>query len=179
MQPGLCKAKKLWDVPEQTTLSASSGLRLLWTLCPVTRAARAQKPDEAPIILLCFAVTSYYFYMLWRKGLEEPVHDFWKYLLGVGRQWSKTLLHFASWLSPDDLPQWQEPKFSPSVEPLHRVFWWLIPSPGAKKEWSQNIWVSFQGWNYFLGDIPVCKAQEALASPVCGCSSLPPPQVLN
>lgn len=32
--------------------------------CSVTRAARAQKPDEAPTILLCFAVTSYYFYVL-------------------------------------------------------------------------------------------------------------------
>lgn len=29
--------------------------------CPVTRAARAQKPDEASIILLCFTVTLYYF----------------------------------------------------------------------------------------------------------------------
>lgn len=62
-------------------LSASSGLQLSWTLCPVTWAARAQKPDEAPTILLYFAVVSYYFNVLWRKGLEEHVRDFWKYLL--------------------------------------------------------------------------------------------------
>lgn len=128
-------------------LSASSGLQLSWTLCLVTWAAL----DKAPTILLCFVVTLYYFYMLWWKGLEEAVRDFWKYLLDIGRRWSRTLLCFACWLSTDDLPQWQESKFSTFVEALHRAFCWLIPSSEAKNGWSRDIWVSFQSWDDISG----------------------------
>lgn len=68
-------------------------------------------------------------------------------------------LYFASWLSADDLPQWQESKFGTFVEALHRGFWCFTPSSGAKKAGSQEylgviselklpFWVMYQGGKY-------------------------------
>lgn len=129
------------------TLSASSGLQLSCTLCPVTRA---QELDEAPTILLWFAVTLYCFYMLWRKGLEESVVTFWKYLLGVGRQWRKSCILLVGSLLMICLSG-----RSQSLVLLWKhctgVFGVSLLRLEQRRREVRNIWVSFQSWNYLSG----------------------------
>lgn len=180
MQPGVCKAKKPWDVPEQTMLSASSGLQLSWTLCPVTRAARAQKLNEAPLILLCFAVTSYYFYMLWRKGLEKSqsmTSESVSWVLADSGAKHCCILLVGSLLmicltgrSQSWVLLWKHCTGVFGGSFLH-----LEQRMGEVRISGCHFRVEMT----FLGDTSGCKAQETLASAVYGCSSLLPPQVLN
>lgn len=121
-------------------LSASSGWQLSWTLCPVTRA---QELDEAPTILLCFAVTPYSFYMLWGKGLEEPVHEFLKASLGY---WHCRVLPVGSPLmiclngrSQSLVLLWKHRTGFSGVSFLH-----LVQGRGEVR----NSWVSSRSWNY-------------------------------
>lgn len=76
------------EMPQKKTCPTPSALALC-TTCSVRRAAKAWKAGVFLSSFCAFFVTSYWFYMLWRKGLEEPINDFWKYLLSIDRQWRK------------------------------------------------------------------------------------------
>lgn len=147
MQPGLCKVKEPWDVPEQKSNSFS----IIW-LTTVLHTVSCHQSSGAGwgthhfIVVCCYSIL--FLYAL-KKRTWRVSCDFLKVSLGCWQTMEKQF-YFASWLSADDLPQWQESKFGTFVEALHRVFWCLLRLEQRRQE-VRNIWVSFQSWNYLSG----------------------------
>lgn len=136
-------------------------------LSPELRSQMRHSPFYCALLLLHVIFISFE-----GKDLKSQSVTFWKYLLGIGRQWNKSCFL----LSTDDLPQWQESKFGAFVETqvflVSHSFIWSKEGVksgylGVISELKLPFWVIYQG------------GEHRKLSTVCGCSSISPPQVLN